>query len=51
MAMVDYISYREDVTGTVGCGTLPKPLPVYVSWRPADGQASTKIVVAIEFLK
>ena len=51
MARVDYISYREDVTGTVGCGTLPKPLPVRVSWRPSEGQASTKIVVAIEFVK
>jgi len=51
MSKVDFITYREDVTGTINCGALPTPLPVYVSWRPAGGQADTKIAVAIEFLK
>lgn len=51
MTQVDFITYREDVTGQVSCGALPKPLPVLVSWRPAEGQASTKIAVAIEFVK
>jgi len=51
MSKVDFITYREDVTGSINCGALPTPLPVYVSWRPADGQAHTKIAVAIEFLK
>jgi hypothetical protein len=51
MTQVDFITYREDVTGEISCGKLPKPLPVIVSWRPAEGQASTKIAVAIEFVK
>jgi hypothetical protein len=51
MANVEFITYRDDVSGSVKCGVLPKPLPVYVAWRPGDGQPDTKIAVAIEFVK
>lgn len=51
MMKVDFITYREDVTGQISCGELAAPLPVYVSWRPADADVETKIVVAIEFVK
>ena len=51
MANVDFITYRDDLSGSVKCGVLPKPLPVYVAWRPGDGQADTKVAVAIEFVK
>jgi Protein of unknown function (DUF1570) len=51
MSKVDFITYRDDIRGDIKCGVLPKPLPVYVAWRPGEGQAGTKIAVAIEFLK
>lgn len=48
MQDVDFITYRDDLKGSVGCGPLKEPMRVYVTWRP--GAASTKVVVAVEFL-
>jgi tetratricopeptide (TPR) repeat protein len=50
MADVDFITYRADLAGTVGCGPLKEPLPVYLTARTTPGPAGGKIVVAIEFL-
>jgi hypothetical protein len=51
IAKVDFITYRDDVSGSVTCGVLPTPLPVYVAWRPGSGPGDTKIAIAIEFVK
>ena len=55
MDAIEFISYRDDLTGEVGCGARKPPEPVYVTYRPvpeargtaaaADGQA-----VAVEFV-
>jgi tetratricopeptide (TPR) repeat protein len=51
---VDFITYRDDLSGNVGCGPMKEPMMVYVTWKegkndgtPAQG---SKQVVAIEFL-
>jgi len=49
MADVDFISYRDDLTGAVGCGTVRDPTHVYATWRPGT-TAGEKVAVAIEFL-
>jgi hypothetical protein len=46
---VDLIAYRDDIPGSLGCGPLKIPMPVYVTWRPG-AEAGTRIAVAIEFL-
>jgi tetratricopeptide (TPR) repeat protein len=45
---VEFITYRDDVTGTIKCGPLGTAVPVYASWR--IGASDTKVAVAIEFL-
>ena len=49
MDAVDYITYREDLKGNVGCGPLAAPARVYVTWRPGS-DPDVRIAVAIEFL-
>jgi hypothetical protein len=49
MDAVDYITYREDLKGNVGCGPLAAPARVYVTWRPG-GDPDERTAVAIEFL-
>jgi hypothetical protein len=44
---VQLVSHRDDFTGSIGCGPLKEPMPVRVSWTPADG---ARRAVAIEFL-
>ena len=45
---VAFITYRKDLTGSIQCGPVTGPMPVYLTWRPgADG---AKTAVAIEFL-
>lgn len=46
---VEFITYRKDLTGSIQCGKLASPMPVYVTWRPASA-ADSKMPVAIEFL-
>jgi hypothetical protein len=48
MSDVEFITYREDLTGEVACGPMKKPLPVFVTWKA--GAAEMRIVVAVEFL-
>jgi hypothetical protein len=45
---VHFISYRDDLTGSISCGPIKEPQRVYVTWRPGAGDVRT--VVAIEFL-
>lgn len=49
MDAVDFITYRDDLKGRVGCGPLRDPARVYVTWRPG-AEPSARIAVAIEFL-
>jgi hypothetical protein len=47
MEQVEFISYRTDLQGSVGCGARTSSDPVYVTWRAGDLDGT---VVAIEFL-
>lgn len=49
MEKVDFITYRDDLTGSVTCGPLKEPMRVFVAWRAGDG-AGERIAVAVEFL-
>ena len=49
MTAVEFITYREDLTGSVACGPLKSPAPVYLTWR-AGTNAEEKVAVAVEFL-
>jgi hypothetical protein len=49
LADVEFITYRDDLTGSVTCGPLKDPLPVYVTWRPG-ANAGARRVIAVEFL-
>jgi hypothetical protein len=46
---VDFITYRSDLSGSITCGPLKAPMPVYVTWRQGAGPGA-RIVIAIEFL-
>ena len=45
---VDFITYRDDLTGAVGCGALKQALPVYVT-RAFSADRKSSWVVAVEF--
>jgi hypothetical protein len=47
MQTVEFITYRDDLSGRVGCGPVKGAPKVYVTWR-ADGAG--KRAVAVEFL-
>jgi hypothetical protein len=49
MASVEFIAYRNDLTGGVTCGAR-EPMHVYVSWREGAPPRREKVVVAVEFL-
>jgi hypothetical protein len=46
---VEFITFRDDLKGTITCGPVKDPMPVYMTWRAGQAPGS-KIVVAIEFL-
>ncbi len=50
LADVEFITYREDLSGEVVCGTLKTPMRVFVTWKTGP-RAGEKHVVAIEFLR
>jgi tetratricopeptide (TPR) repeat protein len=50
MADVDFITYRNDLSGSIPCGPLKTALPVYLSWRAGNGSPDEKVAIAIEFL-
>jgi hypothetical protein len=47
---VDFIAYRDDLSGGITCGPLAQPMHVYVTWRAGSQPGSDKTVVAVEFL-
>lgn len=49
MSEVDFITYRDDVSGAIACGPLATPLRVYVAWKPGS-TSDARVAVAIEFL-
>jgi hypothetical protein len=50
MAEVDFISYRDDLSGTIGCGVVKEPMQVYLTWRADPARPDAKVAVAVEFL-
>lgn len=50
MDKVDFITYRDDLTGSVQCGPITPAPRVYLTWQRAGQNGSGKIVVAVEFL-
>ena len=46
---VDFITYRDDLAGSITCGPLKEPMRVYVTWRPGT-PPGVRIVIAVEFL-
>jgi len=50
MAQVEFITYRDDVSGNISCGTLKQPMPVYVTWRPGTDGKTERLAIAVEFL-
>jgi hypothetical protein len=50
MPDVEFISYRDDLTGGVSCGPR-EPMRVYVTWSEGPPPRREKIVVAVEFLQ
>ena len=50
MAEVDFISYRDDLSGTIGCGPVKEPMRVYLTWRTETAKPEVKLAVALEFL-
>ena len=44
---IEFISYREDLDGAIGCGVRTPPDPIYVTWKKAG---ATRQLVAVEFL-
>lgn len=50
LGKVDFITYRDDLRGSVTCGPLKPAMAVYVTFRPGTDRASRGVAVAIEFL-
>jgi hypothetical protein len=46
---VDFITYRDDLKGSIGCGPSKTAMPVLLTWR-AGTSPDTRAPVAIEFL-
>jgi hypothetical protein len=46
---VEFITYREDLAGSVSCGSWKPPASVYATWRTGS-TAGVKMLVAVEFL-
>jgi hypothetical protein len=49
MAEVEFIAFRDDLTGGVMCGPRV-PMRVYATWRNGESSRHEKVVVAVEFL-
>jgi hypothetical protein len=47
---VEFITYRDDLTGGVKCGAMPPLMRVYITWRAGGQPAGDRKVVAVEFL-
>jgi hypothetical protein len=49
MAQVEFVTYRDDLTGGVSCGKRT-PMRVYATWREGTSPRHEKVAVAVEFL-
>jgi hypothetical protein len=49
IADVQFITFRDDLTGAVSCGPRV-PMRVYVTWHDGASPRHEKVVVAVEFL-
>jgi len=49
MSEVDFISYRDDLSSSIGCGPLKSPAAIYLTYRADATKSTNKIAVAIEF--
>jgi hypothetical protein len=49
MGEVQFITFRDDLTGGVSCGPRV-PMRVYATWREGASERHEKVVVAVEFL-
>jgi hypothetical protein len=47
---VDFITYRDDLTGSLVCAPLKMPMPVYLTYRASGPDGTVRSVIAIEFL-
>jgi hypothetical protein len=48
LSLVDFITYRTDLTGTVSCGPVKDSPRVYVTTKPGEREGE-RVVVAVEF--
>jgi hypothetical protein len=46
---IEFITYRKDLAGNIGCGPLKPAMAVYLTWR-AGSTPGARVPVAIEFL-
>lgn len=46
---VEFITYRDDLSGSISCGPWKEPMRVYLTWRPGPAEGS-RLAIAIEFL-
>ena len=49
MSEVDFISYRDDLSSSIGCGSLKSPAAIYLTYRADATKSIDKVAVAIEF--
>ena len=49
MAEVEFVTFRDDLTGGVTCGPRV-PMRVYATWHEGSSPRHEKVVVAVEFL-
>jgi hypothetical protein len=51
MGDVDFVTYRTDLSGSIACGPLASPVPVYLTSKEDPNAAGGTVVVAVEFLQ
>jgi len=49
LAEVQFITFRDDLTGGVTCGPRV-PMRVYATWREGASERHERVLVAVEFL-
>ncbi|MEZ5286446.1 MAG: hypothetical protein R2712_16880 [Vicinamibacterales bacterium] len=47
---MDFVSFRADLAGAIGCGTQSPANPVLVTYRPSADEVSAGEVVVVEFV-
>jgi tetratricopeptide (TPR) repeat protein len=49
MSEVDFISYRDDLSSSIGCGPLKSPAAIYLTYLSDITKSIDKVALAIEF--